>query len=110
MKLKQEHLKIELSGSFDKKKSYVFETYRLAVKLNITGYVKRCNEQEIEIVASGSTEAIQSFVSHLKDLCGEIIKINSIKNKQDIAYHEFRILSGCKDGRPCVSTYRKIKN
>jgi len=93
MKHIQEYLKIELSGSFDKAISYVFETYRLAVKLNITGYVKHCNEQGIWIVASGSTEAIQKFVSLLKDLCGESIKMKIKKTTQDITYDEFRILS-----------------
>lgn len=88
------HLTIELSVPFDKTKSYVFEAYRLAVKLDVTGYVKRCNEQGIEIVASGSTEAIQSFISQLKGLCGETINFNMLKNKEEIMYHEFRILSG----------------
>jgi len=94
MKLKQEHLKIELSGSFGKTINYVFEAYRFAVKLNITGYVKRCNEQMIEIAASGKPDAIQNFSTHLKELCGNTIKSKIKKSKQDIAYHEFRILSG----------------
>jgi len=94
MKLKQEHLKIELSGSFGKTINYVFEAYRFAVKLNITGYVKRCNEQMIEIAASGKPDAIQNFSSHLNMLCGEIIKIQIKKTTQNITYDEFRILSG----------------
>ena len=93
MTRKQEHLKIELSGSFDKTINYVFEAYRFAVKLNITGYVKRCNEQGIGIVASSSADAIQSYINLLKDLCDDRIKIQIKKTTKDITYDEFRILS-----------------
>jgi acylphosphatase len=88
----REYLMIELSGSFDKTISYIFEAYRFAVKLNITGYVKRCNEHEIEIVSSGEHVAIQNYTRQLKDLCGETMKMNILKINQEIAYHEFRII------------------
>ncbi|MCF8366411.1 MAG: acylphosphatase [Bacteroidales bacterium] len=94
MKKEHSHIKIELSGLSGKTKNYVFEAYRLAVELNIKGYVKRLGGQMIEISVSGNPELITSYINQFSDLCSNNVNMKIINDSDNIIYNEFRILSG----------------
>jgi len=87
------NIKIELTELTDKTKNYVFEAYRLAVKLNMKGYVKRLGGQMIEISVSGNPEFITSYKNQFADLCSNEVSMKIRNETDNINYNEFRILS-----------------
>ncbi len=93
MKADKKHVKIMVHGNADQAKNYVFEAYRLAVRYNITGYVKRHDAQLIEIVARGTPEATGTFVNQLEALGHDRIRTEITTHGSTIVYDEFRILT-----------------
>lgn len=92
MKNSRENIRIEISETPYRKRNYVFEAYRLAVKFNITGYVKRLDEQMIEIIISGYADHITPYITQFKTLCHNDVSLEINKDNSNIIYKEFRIL------------------
>lgn len=88
-----EHINIELSGIKNKTVNYAFEVYRIAVNHNVTGYIKKFNEQAFEIMAQGQPNKMEKFIKQLELLCKGMAHIHIDACKTDIQYHEFRIIS-----------------
>lgn len=86
-------MKIELLGSTDKARNIFFEAYKLAVKLKISGYVKRHSDELAEIIVSGEPEAVTDYITQFQDLFKNAVRMNIKINDCKINYREFRLLT-----------------
>ena len=85
-------LKILLSVDFQKNINYVFEIYRQAVLLKLTGYVEKQPNGMIDILISGHFALIEQFVAWLKPFTGKSTGLSIEKRPTKIIYNEFRII------------------
>lgn len=88
----RESLNILLTGDFQKEINYVFEIYRQAVLLKLTGYVEEQPNGMIDILISGHFERIEQFVAWLKPFTGKSTGLSIEKRPTKIIYNEFRII------------------
>lgn len=85
-------LKILLRSDYQKEINYVFEIYRQAVLLKLTGYVEEQPNGMIDILISGHFERIEQFVAWLKPFTGKSTGLSIEKRPTKIIYNEFRII------------------
>ncbi len=83
-----------LSGSFDPLRNYSFEIYRMAVKLQLNGFIKRFNPVQFEIEVEGETDAIENFIRKMESMIKETnIEIADYFMDSILNYNEFRIIN-----------------
>jgi hypothetical protein len=86
-------LKIHLGCCSDRKTNNVFDIYRMAVELNLAGFIRRKGAENLEIETEANDENQQMFLSRLMELAAKQ-EITTDVNRNDILlnYNEFRIL------------------
>jgi acylphosphatase len=84
---------ISLSGRLSIKINYTFEVYRLAVKLNLKGFVRRIGDENLDIEAEGDSSSLDYFKEELQVLLSKSdFRITFTTKDYLLNYHEFRIL------------------
>ncbi|MCF8230323.1 MAG: acylphosphatase [Bacteroidales bacterium] len=89
---RKEVLKIQLSGSLNTEINYVFEIYRQAVLLKLTGYIENQSNGVLNIIISGQCALTEQFIAWLKLFTGKSIELKIEKSPNQIIYNEFRII------------------
>lgn len=88
-----EHVKIRINDPNLSNFNYAFEGYRNAVRLKITGYIKKVYPDRVETELEGSTKSINEFLAWLE---GEINirggKMQVIRLDYVLNFREFRII------------------
>jgi len=85
---------IFLSGRFSSRVNYIFEIYRLAVKLDLMGFIKKTGDGSIEIETEATGEMQRNFINSLKGLVKDPDLNINIENKDNLLnYNEFRIIN-----------------
>lgn len=88
-----QRISISLSGNFSGKVNYVFEIYRLAVTLNMKGFIKNAGNSKIEIETEGDPSSLDYFTEGLKALLSKSdINITCNTKDQLLNFNEFRII------------------
>lgn len=86
--------KLILSGSFDPLRNYSFEIYHMAVKLQLTGFIKKFDPVKFEIEVEGETGAIENFIRKMESMIKETrIEIACYFMDSALNYSEFRIIN-----------------
>lgn len=73
---------------------YRFMVYRIALKLDIKGYVRNLDNGDVEIYAEGSDNSLKLFKEYLKkgSLVAKVTSIFEEKLEKDREYTGFKII------------------
>lgn len=73
---------------------YRFMVYRIALKLDIKGYVRNLDNGDVEIYAEGSDNSLKLFKEYLKkgSLVAKVTSIFEEKLEKDSEYTGFKII------------------
>ncbi|MCF8365558.1 MAG: acylphosphatase [Bacteroidales bacterium] len=94
---KRDHIRINLSGAFSPQVNVLFEVYRKAIGLHLTGYVKNLSEKQTGILIEGNSMDIESFMNWLTLLTEKQENfITTEKPEVWINYQDFRIIHSIK--------------